>query len=41
MATLAAAPDSILVSAETVKDYQLHPGDPVNLRLHGRRAPTS
>lgn len=31
--TLAAAPDSILVSAETVKDYQLHPGDVVNLRL--------
>ena len=31
--TLAAAPDSILVSAETVKDYQLKPGDPVNLRL--------
>lgn len=33
MAILAAAPDSILVSAETVKDYQLHPGDLVNLRL--------
>jgi putative ABC transport system permease protein len=33
MATLAAKPDSILVSAETVKDYQLHPGDPLNLRL--------
>jgi putative ABC transport system permease protein len=31
--TLAAAPDSILVSAETVKDYQLQPGDTVNLRL--------
>jgi putative ABC transport system permease protein len=30
---LAAAPDSILVSAETVKDYQLRPGDLVNLRL--------
>jgi putative ABC transport system permease protein len=33
MATLAAKPDSILVSAETVKDYQLHPGDVLNLRL--------
>jgi putative ABC transport system permease protein len=33
MGTLAAAPDSILVSAETVKDYQLRPGDTVNLRL--------
>jgi putative ABC transport system permease protein len=33
MATLAAKPDSILVSAETVKDYQLHPGDTINLRL--------
>ncbi len=33
MNTLAAAPDSILVSAETVKDYQLLPGDVVNLRL--------
>jgi putative ABC transport system permease protein len=33
MDTLAAAPDSVLVSAETVKDYQLLPGDTVNLRL--------
>jgi len=33
MATLAAQPDSILVSAETVKDYQLQPGDTLNLRL--------
>ncbi len=33
MATLAAQPDSILVSAETVKDYQLQVGDPLNLRL--------
>jgi putative ABC transport system permease protein len=33
MDTLAARPDSILVSAETVTDYQLRPGDPVNLRL--------
>ncbi|HEY4991611.1 MAG TPA: ABC transporter permease, partial [Nakamurella sp.] len=33
MATLAGHPDSILVSAETVKDYQLQVGDPVKLRL--------
>ena len=33
MATLAAKPDSVLVSAETVKDYQLQKGDTLNLRL--------
>ena len=33
MNTLAAQPDSILVSAETVTDYQLQVGDPINLRL--------
>ena len=33
MHTLQTKPDSILVSAETVKDYQLHLGDLVNLRL--------
>ncbi len=33
LSTLAAKPDSILVSAETVKDFQLHPGDPLKLRL--------
>jgi putative ABC transport system permease protein len=33
MATLAARPDSVLVSAETVKDFQLNPGDLLNLRL--------
>jgi putative ABC transport system permease protein len=33
MHTLHAKPDSILVSAETVKDYQLHLGDLINLRL--------
>ncbi|MEJ7647984.1 MAG: ABC transporter permease [Nakamurella sp.] len=33
MSVLAAKPDSILVSAETVKDYQLQPGDSINLRL--------
>ena len=33
MDTLAAKPDSILVSAETVTDFQLQLGDPVTLRL--------
>lgn len=33
MATLAAKPDSILVSAETVHDFQLLPGDALTLRL--------
>jgi putative ABC transport system permease protein len=33
MDTLAKAPDSILVSAETVKDFQLLPGDQITLRL--------
>ncbi|MDP9116987.1 MAG: FtsX-like permease family protein [Actinomycetota bacterium] len=33
MRTLQARPDSILVSSETVKDYQLNLGDVVNLRL--------
>jgi len=33
MHTLATQPESILVSAETVKDYRLHVGDPVTLRL--------
>jgi len=33
MAELAAKPDSILVSAETVKDFQLKPGDLLNLRM--------
>ena len=33
MHTLAAKPDSILVSSETVRDYQLHLGDLINLRL--------
>jgi len=37
MATLAARPDSILVSAETVKDFQLRPGDLLNLRLQDGR----
>ncbi|MFM0557258.1 ABC transporter permease [Paraburkholderia sediminicola] len=30
---LAQYPDGILVSEETVKDFQLHPGDEINLRL--------
>ncbi|MGI8680677.1 MAG: ABC transporter permease, partial [Mycobacteriales bacterium] len=33
MGTLAKRPDSVLVSAETVKDFQLHPGDAIRLRL--------
>ena len=33
MATLAAQPDALLVSAETVHDFQLLPGDAVILRL--------
>ena len=33
MGILAAKPDSILVSDETVKDFQLHPGDLINLRM--------
>ena len=33
MSTLASKPDAILVSAETVKDFQLHPGELVTLRL--------
>ena len=38
MRTLAREPDSILVSAETVLDYQLVVGDTVNLRLVDRRS---
>jgi putative ABC transport system permease protein len=37
MRRLATQPDSILVSAETVKDFQLVPGDTVNLRLQDSR----
>ncbi|GAA1254231.1 hypothetical protein GCM10009609_16980 [Pseudonocardia aurantiaca] len=33
MAQLAARPDSLLVSAETVRDFQLRPGDLLNLRV--------
>lgn len=31
--TLATTPDAALLSAETIHDYQLHPGDPIRLRL--------
>ncbi len=34
---LAKHPDGVLVSAETVKDFQLHPGDLVRLRLQNGR----
>lgn len=37
MDRLARQPDSVLVSAETVKDFQLHPGDQVTLRLRDGR----
>jgi len=37
MAELAAKPDSVLVSAETVRDFQLHPGDLLRLRLEDGR----
>lgn len=37
MTTLAAHPDSILVSAETAKDFRLHPGDLIKLRLRDSR----
>jgi putative ABC transport system permease protein len=33
MATLSTRPDAVLVSSETVKDFQLNPGDLLNLRL--------
>ena len=40
MQKLAEQPDAILVSQETVHDYQLHPGDRINLRLqNGRTKP--
>jgi putative ABC transport system permease protein len=37
MSKLAAQPDSVLVSAETVRDFQLHPGDLLRLRLQNGR----
>ena len=38
--SLATRPDGILVSAETVKDFQLKPGDRLNLRLQDGRTKT-
>ncbi|MDS0859806.1 ABC transporter permease [Burkholderia pseudomultivorans] len=37
LARLARTPDGILVSEETVKDFQLHVGDTLNLRLQNAR----
>ena len=37
MARLAKQPDGVLVSEETVRDFQLHPGDLLNLRLQNGR----
>ncbi|MDX6699527.1 MAG: putative transport system permease protein [Solirubrobacteraceae bacterium] len=37
MSRIAKRPDSVLVSAETVKDFQLHPGDLLRLRLQDGR----
>jgi putative ABC transport system permease protein len=37
MDTLATRPDSVLVAAETVHDFQLHPGDLIRLRLQDGR----
>jgi putative ABC transport system permease protein len=37
MSTLATRPDGVLVSAETVKDFQLRPGDLLRLRLQDGR----
>jgi putative ABC transport system permease protein len=37
MDTLQKRPDGVLVAAETVKDFQLHPGDLVQLRLQDGR----
>jgi putative ABC transport system permease protein len=36
--TLADQPDGVLVSDETVTDFQLHAGDELNLRLQGPSA---
>ncbi|MDR0343595.1 MAG: ABC transporter permease, partial [Nocardiopsaceae bacterium] len=37
LAALAARPDAVLLSAETVRDYQLRPGDLIRLRLQSAR----
>jgi putative ABC transport system permease protein len=39
MRKLAAQPDSLLVSEETVTDFQLHPGDLIRLRINGHTVP--
>ncbi|HEV7707647.1 MAG TPA: FtsX-like permease family protein [Asanoa sp.] len=41
MRQLAARPDGILVSAETVADYQLQPGDRISLRITGADHPAT
>jgi putative ABC transport system permease protein len=41
VARLARQPDAILVSAETVRDFQLQPGDRLTLRLQDRRTGAS
>jgi putative ABC transport system permease protein len=38
MSRLASRPDAALLSAETVKDFQLHPGDLVRLRLQNAQS---
>jgi putative ABC transport system permease protein len=40
LAALAARPDAVLVSAETVLDYQLQPGDVLRLQLQNARTHT-
>ncbi|MFI5019549.1 MAG: ABC transporter permease, partial [Dongiales bacterium] len=37
LASLAETPDGVLVAEETVRDYQLQPGDKINLRLLNAR----
>ena len=39
LARLAATPDGVLVSQETVNDFQLTLGDTINLRMHGASGP--
>ncbi|MGI8868047.1 MAG: ABC transporter permease [Mycobacteriales bacterium] len=38
LSSLAKTPDGALLSAETIHDYQLHPGDEVRLRLQSGRS---
>ncbi|MEU6994932.1 ABC transporter permease [Streptomyces sp. NPDC046465] len=40
MSQLARRPDALLVSAETVSDFQLNPGDRINLRIQDARTKT-